>query len=424
MATRTLAQSTSEARLIVLAVLGFWPAYMIGALYVTGSIIGWLILGVTMIRAFVDGKNSLLPVPYIVIVWIAGMLMMELALLIGHANWSLGLLTTIKSSIGWAKGWALIAIFIGLGAVVSFRIEALIRAVCITSTMAIVFFLLSIFAFKVGAPEVLFTSPLKIIGGPGYEFFEFRLYGINPENGNPRWFFFTPWAPAAGLVSCLFAIICYEERHRTWRLLGILGCVVICVASQSRAGLAIMFIVLPILFIYRDINFGVLLIMFGIIVVLVALPGYTLIESTLDVLHNVKNSRPDSTRVRSTLAEIAIQRWQQEAPIWGHGIVEPGAKIVEHMPIGTHHSWYGLLFTKGIVGAAALAAPLMLTLIYLAIVSIRNSLAIPALGITIVLSIYSFFENLEILVYLYWPALLYLGYSLRMPILQTCHNER
>ena len=44
--------------------------------------------------------------------------------------------------------------------------------------------------------------------------------------------------------------------------------------------------------------------------------------------------------------------------IWGHGTVERGPHIVEYMPIGSHHTWNGLLFVKGMVGYAGLAVPM------------------------------------------------------------------
>jgi hypothetical protein len=78
-----------------------------------------------------------------------------------------------------------------------------------------------------------------------------------------------------------------------------------------------------------------------------------------------KEARAESTRVRQTLKEIAGYRWKTEAPIWGHGVVEPGPHLVEYMPIGSHHTWYGLLFVKGIVGLFALAVPMALSFLVL-----------------------------------------------------------
>ena len=135
-------------------------------------------------------------------------------------------------------------------------------------------------------------------------------------------------------------------------------------------------------------------------------------ETIADLHQQVKDARPGSTRVRAALANLAVQRWQDEAPIWGHGVVETGPKMVEFMPIGSHHSWYGLLFVKGIVGLFALAIPMVFTCLYLALVcGDKRPVWISILIMTIFVC-YSFFENLEILAYLLWPALLWLGATL------------
>ena len=54
---------------------------------------------------------------------------MLLALLAGHLSWSLGVGQLIKSGIGWAKGWALLALFILAGAVLRLRLTVIARAV-------------------------------------------------------------------------------------------------------------------------------------------------------------------------------------------------------------------------------------------------------------------------------------------------------
>ena len=124
-------------------------------------------------------------------------------------------------------------------------------------------------------------------------------------------------------------------------------------------------------------------------------------------------ARADSSRVRATLARIAIDRWQNEAYWFGHGIVENGPHLVEYMPIGSHHSWYGLLFVKGLIGAIALAVPLTFTAIYLALRSSSNKIARIGLAMVIFLILYSMSENLEMLAYLYWPALIMIGIAFR-----------
>jgi hypothetical protein len=55
---------------------------------------------------------------------------MEVILLLGHLNFDLGIGQTIKSAVGWAKGWALLAIFPLAGYALPIRLEVLVRAVC------------------------------------------------------------------------------------------------------------------------------------------------------------------------------------------------------------------------------------------------------------------------------------------------------
>ena len=220
MATRSIDKNTLEEKLIWLAIVAFWPVYAIGGLYVMGAIVGWLILGLVVLRWYVEGATEFNRMPLISGLWIVAMLVMLLCVWIGHTNWSLGLAKTIKSSIGWMKGWALIALFIALGSVLKMRTQRLIRAVCITSTLAIGFFVLSFLVYLVGGPEVLFVSPLKIVGGPGPEYFEFRFFGMNPETGMPRWFFLCAMGTRSGItVLLVFTYLfarktCYLENLR------------------------------------------------------------------------------------------------------------------------------------------------------------------------------------------------------------------
>ena len=67
---------------------------------------------------------------------------------------------------------------------------------------------------------------------------------------------------------------------------------------------------------------------------------------------------------------------------------------------------------KGIVGLLALAIPLSITAIYLVLNSFRNPINYTATLMCVVFICYSFFENLEILSFLYWPALLWIGIAL------------
>jgi len=377
-----------------------------------GSLIGWMIFFVVILRWYVNGKDKSAVIPAIVWLWIIGGFFMLLALLIAHSNWDLGLAKTIKSSIGWAKGWALMPLFLFIGAFANIKPQLIVRAVSIVSFHSLIFAVVSIVLYLGGIPGDLFISPLKVIGGPGESFFTVSLYGLNPETGAGRWRFFTPWAPAAGFMACIFLIFTSQDKNVFWRNTGVLGSFFMCLLSQSRAGWAIYIALMPLCCLSKYFQNPIYLIFFGVAISAILLLGEPVFHSLNNSYENIKASRPDSTRVRNTLEVLALQRWETEAPIWGHGIVEKGPKVVEGMPIGSHHSWYGLLFVKGIVGLLALAIPLTFTCIYLFLNSLKSQICYTAALMAIVFICYSFFENLEILSFIYWPALLWIGIAL------------
>ena len=408
---------TAEEQLVFYGLAMSYPVYLLGGLYVLGSVIGWAILAVFALKVYLLGRqkfpiNPLLLVSPVVWLWILAMLVMLVALISAHIDRQLGTGSTIKSSIGWAKGWALLALFPLLGSMISIRPQVLVRGVCIAATSAIPFGLLGVLAYIGGLHGDLFVSPLKAIGGPE-EVFIIRLFGMNPETGMARWQFIGPWAPAAGLLSCIYLVLCLQETDSRWRALGVTGALTMCLLSQSRAGWAIFMAIVPIMIALGSLRHPLAWIGLGIALPALILLGEPVYQWVMESYTQVKESRPGSTRVRGTLARLALQRWENEAPIWGHGVVERGPKIVEHMPIGTHHSWYGLLFVKGIVGMFALALPLAFTTLHLLFAAQKSKTALTALGICVIMISYSFFENLEILAYVYWPALLWIGISLK-----------
>lgn len=412
MTTQKLKPSSSEEKLIWFGLTLTYPFFAFGGLYIMGSVLGWMIFAIVLLRWYVVGKDKFSVIPTIIWLWIIGSLFMLLALLIAHINWDLGIAKTIKSSIGWAKGWALMPLFLFIGAFTDIKPQLIVRAVCIVSCHSLIFAAVTMVLYIVGVNGDLFISPLKVVGGPGETFFTVSFFGLNPETGAGRWRFFTPWAPAAGFMACIFLIFTCQEKDNFWRRAGLLGSFVMCLLSQSRAGWVIYIALTPLCLLSKYVKNPVWLVVIGVAIPTLVLLGEPIFTWLSNSYEDIKAARPDSTRVRNTLEVLALQRWETEAPIWGHGIVERGPKIVEGMPIGSHHSWYGLLFVKGIVGLLALAIPLVFTCLYLFCHSLNSNICYSAALMTTVFICYSFFENLEILSFIYWPALLWIGIAL------------
>ena len=395
-----------------------WPLYAVGALYVVGPVLAWVLGALALIVLYLgpavrDDMRAAGPIPLIVWVWIAGMAMMLVALWVGHLDWELGLKKTIKSSIGWAKGWALLALFPLIGAVLPIRREVLVRGQCIIGLWTLILAPALLLAPYIGLPERIFTSPLKAVGGPGPEYFSVYFFTWDPATWTPRWQFYAPWSPFAALLGVIMLLFALEDRSVKWRSIGVAAGLLMIVASKSRMGLVGVVActigprMMPLML--RGWAWQTVA---GLVASL-AVIGSAVIAAASDFVAAFKGARADSTRVRATLQRIASERWQTDAFWFGHGTVHPGSHAVEYMPIGSHHTWYGLLFVKGLVGMVSLLVPFVWQTALTILDAARSPRGALPMGIMMTFTLLSFGENIEIEAYLLWPALMMLGIHAR-----------
>ena len=405
-------------RLVYRTLVWTWPFYAIGALYVVGPVLAWTLGGLAVLILYLGNAvradiRAAGPVPVVVWLWIIGMAIMLVALWAGHLNWSLSLKQTIKSTIGWAKGWALLALFPLIGAVLPIRRSVLVRGQCVVGLGTLILAPLMLAAPHIGLPERIFTSPLKAIGGPGPEYFSVYMFRWDPGTWTPRWQFYAPGSPFAALLGVVQVLFALEESDRRWRRIGIAAGLLMIFASKSRMGLVGLAActvaprMMPLI-----LQSWAWRVLSGLTASL-AISGAALAAAAKDAVSAFKNARADSTRVRETLQRIATERWREEAVWFGHGTVQPGSHAVEYMPIGSHHTWYGLLFVKGLIGFGALLVPL----VWQTLLTLRDAACGPRgrlpMGLMMTIILLTFGENLEIEAYLLWPALLLLGVHAR-----------
>lgn len=379
--------------------------YLLGALYIVYPLLGWYLIAKLLVQRLRGQAMCIHPV---IALWILAMFCMLIILIVGHVDWELGLFSTLKSTVGWAKGWALIAVFLAAGALFTNR-APLIRAACIVGRWTLFVVPILLIAFALGLPDTLYVSPLKVLGGSTAEYFTISLYEMDPGFGIPRLRLFAPWAPAIGLVGNVLLLLCTLESDKALRFQGILGALLMILLSLSRLGWIVALVVPVALFTLTHLRHKRFWAFAAVLFTLFACFGVQLIEFLNTSFEQLKSARSDSTVVRQYLADIAISRWQDEAPVWGHGRVEAGPHLVQYMMIGSHHTWYGLLFVKGFAGIIALALPLLVTALTLLKGATKDREQRIALGLICVISLYSFGENLEVLPYLYWPGLIFIG---------------
>jgi len=396
-----------------IAIVGTYGCFLAGGLYVLAPVLGWLLV-LRQIREWASGRPPFhaVSLPPAAWTWIGCVLVMQLALVLAHIDFELDPLLALKSSIGWAKGWALMALFIVIGTL-GVRPELLYRAACVLAAQTLIVLPLMVLGYLAGLPEVLYVSPLEVVGGPGPEFFDVSVYAINPENGMPRWRLFAPWGPALGFVGAVYFFLALYEADRRWRLLGLTGAAAMVIASGSRLGI----VAIPVVYVLstqlRHARHPLPVAALGVLALLAGVFGVEIADAIDSAVAAFHGARPESSRVREILGRIAVDRWLEESLLWGHGVVERGPHLVEYMPIGSHHTWLGLLFVKGLMGFAALAIAFAVTFGALLRGVARDASRQCALQVLLVLFIYSFGENLEILAYLYWPGLVLIGAALK-----------
>ncbi len=405
-------------RLVAWTLRATWPFYFIGALYLVAPILGWFlgvlsVLSLYLGPAMRDDLQATGPVPPVIWAWILGMVTLLIALWVGHSDWALGPAQTLKSTIGWAKGWALLALFPLAGAVLPIRRAPLVRAQCVVGLWTLCILPLCVASPYVGLPSQLFTSPLEIVGGPGPEYFTVFLFTFDPATWTPRWQFYAPWSPFAGLLGVVMVLFALEEQDRRWMIVGLLAGLAMVLLSKSRMSFVAVIVctigprLMPILL--RGWAWQAS----AAIAASMAMFGSSVLQAMQDTAAAFRAARADSSRVREALQRIAEERWQSDALWFGHGTVRPGSHLVEHMPIGSHHTWYGLLFVKGAVGFAALLVPFVWQTAISLIDAAKGPRGRLPLGIMLVFAVLSFGENIEIEAYLLWPALLILGIHAR-----------
>jgi hypothetical protein len=410
---------TLEERLIYWTIVSTWGFWLLGALYVVGPVLGYVLLGIVLAR-----ELGLMEKPHqetrhispTVILWVAGMLIMEVALIIAFLDFELGFAAMVKSSIGWMKGWALLAIFILAGAMLSIRPEIVYRASSNLAAQTLLLAPLLLLASLIGLPQELYVSPLQILGGPGPEFFDVTLYTTTDTSGLVRWRFFAPWATAAAFLAGFWFIFAMYETDKRLKVVALVSAVVVCLMTGSRSSVIVLPATVVLVLLISNVRRPEVLIGAALAAAAAVLLTDTIIMFYEDLSDAFYNARAASSRVRATLVSIASHRWQSDAFWFGHGTMERGPHLVEFMMIGSHHTWYGLLFVKGIVGFIALAIPLTVSLISLSLKAQVDRVARAGLGVLLATTLFSFGDNLEIIAYFIWPGLIIVGIAHGRPL--------
>lgn len=344
--------------------------------------------------------------------WLWAILIVELALIVGHFNYDLGIGAIIKSSSHWYRTWAIFAIF-PLAGHLKIRPQIIYRAVCILCLQSIIVTAIGTLVSFIIPPPLFYVSPLQVSGGDTFHYQVDLIHTIIGE----RLRLFAPWATALGMAGNIYLLFAWQETDKKWRNVGVLGAIVMIIFSWSRLAIVSLILVPIVIYLLSNIIRPWMQFLASATCFLSGL-FFVNIMNFLDFLQNLIDSlRKDtkgSSNTRETIYSLTLDRWKNEALIWGHGIIDDkGPSVLDHYPVGSHHTWYGLLYLHGIVGFIPFFIATVWTFINLLIKAQNNQQAKFCLSLLIVILLSSFTDNIQTFAYMFWPALLMIGIHLK-----------
>lgn len=415
---QALAPQNFEEKLVWYGVIGTYAMYFTGTLYLGIPVIAWAFFLYTLKKIFLpEVSSSTKPkviIPLGVWIWIVSAIVIGIALIVGYYELGFGLTNIIKAIVNsYTRKWIFLLIF-PLAGCLSIRPEIIYRSVNILACQSLALIPVVLVLRAAGVETPLYENTLLAkIGGLGDVFYSVVLYGAQ---GEERFVMFAPWPPALALVANVNFWLSFSDSNKPLKWIGMVTSALLAWFSVSRLGI-ILIVTLPIV---RFLAINILKPRTQIIIAISAMFSGVFSFQIRNLLSDLSNEftsqRASSSRVRDLLYRMTIYRIPDH-PIWGHAFLKPeGPNLVAGMPIGSHHTWFGILYAHGIVGFVALVLPFTYTTIDLFFRAQFCKIAQTALMIMIVLLAFSFAENLEGLTYLYWPGMILFGIAMKQPI--------
>jgi hypothetical protein len=314
-------------------------------------------------------------------------------------------------------GWIMLGLIFAIGSAGGVDNKRLVRGHMILGLWMLALTAVSFGAWRAGLPSL--ETPTAFSAALGSKTSaQFRAIFYISENSFgrelPRLILLYPWPTALGVGGLGMVLMSFAERARIWRTIGLLGGLTVLILSFSRAA----YVALPVsLAAYAALRRPRL-------IPLAICAMITLVSSVLltqrDPLQFFGNASSgfDAAREGSSAARELMNRasWQEflSQPILGHGWVGESVHRIQFLPIGSHSSFYGTLYTGGLLTFLPLLAAGLITLGF----AVRSALqgaqsgAISA-AVLIGLWIIAYGESLYSIVLCCVGIFLYVGSGLR-----------
>ncbi|HTZ70292.1 MAG TPA: O-antigen ligase family protein [Acetobacteraceae bacterium] len=283
-------------------------------------------------------------------------------------------LTGIAALFGFGvTGWIFAGLAIAAGAAHGLSSPRVVRATAWLGLMILLLAGVAVVGRLAGLPELyLSPAPLGMLlpHSTTVRFYTSAAVYIREETLGEvmtRLILFFPWATALGLGGLGIFFISTLERHQLWRLLGLAGGLTGVIFSWSRIAIATALAVGAVHGFLRAsgrTRFAVILLA---IAILALLPFFG-VEPPLDLSamrHSVDSARAGSSMARDLIYQKSWEGFLA-SPWIGHGWIGASVHPKEELPIGSHSTIYGLLYTGGLPTFTCFIVAMLATLAALA----------------------------------------------------------
>ena len=398
-------------KLVWYYIISTYPVYFLGAHFVLTPLLASFLVVYLILKWWNQTEETPLAekitISPSVWVWLLAMLVIEFALIVGHLNFDLGIPTLIKSSQIWYRSWALFALF-PLAGHLNIRPQLIYRAVCILCLQSLIMVLIGTITNFIGIPNITYISPLKATGGMPIQYEAKIFHGIQE-----RLVLFAIWPTFLALLGSMYFCFSLQEIDKKWRFIGILSSILMIITSQSRTATVGLPLIIAAVWFLTNIYKPWVQLATAFMSFWIGVFAQALIDFIKNFKEEFDNFRAGSSKIRAIIYRMTLERWWHEAPIWGFGIRDETPAITVHLPLGTHNTWFGALYSYGLVGCVALAVAFLWSFIDLLIKAQTSDVAKVGLSIILVLLLGSLADNLEFFTYLYWPGLIILGIAFK-----------
>lgn len=343
-------------------VIWWVPIWVMGALTLMQILV--------LIRLAADRRPRGLAANLVVLAWLGVALTQAFAsVLVGV---QLGTpLRGVTAALGFGVlGWIFGAMAISAGAAQGMNNQIVVRAVAWLGGMILLLSLLALVARAAGLADLYISpAPLGMLfpHSTVARFYATAAVFIREDTLGEkmtRLILFFPWATALGLGSLGIFFISTRESSLAWRVIGMAGGFVGVVFSWSRIAIATWVAVAALVAFLRAGTLLRLVVVGAALLALFCLPLYGIdpFGDVSGLRHSVDSARAGSSMARDLIYQKSWEGFLN-SPLIGHGWIGESVHAKEELPIGSHSTIYGLLYTGGLPTFLAFVVAMTATLL-------------------------------------------------------------